>query len=140
MEINDIYARSFAAQNNMLKVYQMQPQYQGSVSSNALVPTPSTYAVLGEAGILEPKESFDVNNIDKVNKLNKLANIFRLGSVRTTIFNPEIYGNVGGSNFKGHNPSLSFIPGKVGMNMPLHENAIYTTNGERVAVNLNVIC
>lgn len=137
MEINDVYTRSSMAQRMCQQITSV-----GLAGANApLVPTASTYAVLGEVGVLEPEETFNINGTDKINKLNKSKELSRLGTVKSQYYDPflHLYKGSGGKRINRiNNPSLSFIRGEPGQNLPLYENAIYM-NGGRVAAKLNLV-
>jgi len=141
MGIMEIYQRTNAAQQMTQQLAQYNTRTPMAGLSNApVIPQASTYAILGELGVLRRNENFNINGTDRVNKLNKSQQLFRLGTVKSQYYNPLLnpLGFTGGAMVVNKNSSLSFMRGELGINMPLHEDALYKGGG-RIAANLNII-
>ena len=147
MGINEIYQRSYTTSLMMQQFGANQAAVSAGVNSPAgagnaaLVPGISSYAIAGEVGATAPEETFNINNVDKVVRTNKSEEISRLGSVKSQYFEPVLdFQNFSFRTLtQPHNPSLSFMRGIPGFNLPLNQDAIYT-NGGILAANLNLIC
>ena len=109
--------------------------------------TMATAAVAGELSATKVKESFNVNNVDKVTKPNETKNITKLGQIGAMFVEPvptlnpaSVVTPVFRGDFKklNQNPVLSFMRGKLAQNMPLHNDAIAVPNGF-LGRELNVI-